>query len=47
MFYFSCEVISPVLSYIFNLSLKSGSVPKAWKTARITPIYKGNGCQKY
>ena len=42
----SCEVISPVLSHIFNLALTSGFVPKAWKTARITPIYKGKGCQK-
>ena len=39
---------SPVLSVIylalkiFNLSLKLGSVPKCWKTKRVSPLYKGD-----
>ncbi len=28
------------LSIIFNMSLESGTVPTAWKTATVTPIFK-------
>ena len=28
------------LTYIFNLSLKSGKMPNDWKLANISPIYK-------
>ena len=36
-------LIAPCLTYIFNLSLNSGCVPDSWKSASITPIYKGKG----
>ena len=39
----SCAEIAPCLSHIFNLSLRSGIVPASWKTASVTPIYKGKG----
>ena len=32
--------------YIFNLSISNGYVPQQWKTAKITPIYKGKGTTK-
>ena len=32
--------LSPSLCQIFNLSLKSGIVPNAWKCANIVPVYK-------
>ena len=35
--------LAPVLTHIYNLSLKTGEVPSDWKLARITPIYKGEG----
>ena len=34
------SVISSPLSYIVNLSLKTGTIPAEWKEARVTPIYK-------
>ena len=44
-YYFCSELITPYLTHIFNLSIASGSVPISWKTARITPIFKGKGSQ--
>ena len=38
--------LAPVLTHIYNLSLKIGEVPSDWKLARITPIYKGEGSKK-
>ena len=38
--------LAPVLTHIYNLSLKTGEVPSDWKLARITPIYKGEGSKK-
>ena len=35
-------VLSIYLAKIFNLSLKLGSVPKCWKTKRVSPLYKGD-----
>ena len=37
------QVICPILVYIFNLSISTGIVPKDWKSALVTPIYKGTG----
>jgi len=28
------------LLFIFNLSISTGTVPKAWKIKRVSPIYK-------
>ena len=36
----SASVISKPLSYLLNLSLKTSQVPRHWKIAKITPIFK-------
>ena len=36
----SAPVISKPLSFLVNLSLKTGSFPQKWKTAKITPLHK-------
>ena len=35
-----CNEIAPVLTKIFQLSLKSGEVPQDWRQGNIVPIYK-------
>jgi hypothetical protein len=37
--------LSPILSLIFNNSLKLGKFPSQWKTALVTPILKPGGCK--
>ena len=37
------SAIAPSLTHIFNLSLLHGTVPSCWKTASVTPIFKGKG----
>lgn len=37
---FAGDAIIPPLLHIFNLSLSTGTFPEAWKTAKVTPIYK-------
>ena len=39
----SAYFIYPYLTCLFNLSLQQKLVPVYWKTARVTPIYKGKG----
>ena len=36
-------IIAPILSHIFNLSIKTAKVPNDFKICRITPVYKGKG----
>ena len=36
----SCDILSPVLSNIFNISLTSGVHPSKLKISKITPIFK-------
>ena len=35
------ECICPAVTNLFKLSLRSGQLPKDWKTATVTPIHKG------
>ena len=39
----SYDIISPLLCKLFNASMSTCSVPNDWKTACITPVYKGKG----
>ncbi len=34
------SAITSSITYMFNLSIKNGSYPNIWKTAKITPIHK-------
>ena len=34
------DVIAPSLTFIFNLSISSGTFINEWKIARVTPIFK-------
>lgn len=43
MLKFSCDYISPHLTALINLIIKSGKYPKMWNEAKIIPIYKGKG----
>ena len=36
----TAEAITPTVTHLFNLSLKSGKVPEAWKTSSVVPIPK-------
>lgn len=37
------DVLVSSLTVLFNMSIKSGSIPNDFKKARVTPIYKGKG----
>ena len=39
------EILNP-LTYLVNLSLRSGRVPSLWKVARVTPIHKSGDLTK-
>lgn len=36
----SADLIAPSLTYIYNLSLVSGTFPGDWKTAKVVPLFK-------
>ena len=39
----AADVITPVLTKMFNVCITDGTVLDDWKCARVSPIYKGNG----
>ena len=41
------RVFAPKLSKLFRILLSSGSFPKEWRCANITPIPKGNSCTQF
>ena len=36
----SADLIAPSLTYIYNLSLTSGTFPSEWRTAKVIPLFK-------
>ena len=41
----SCQTeISPVLTFMYNLSIRQRNFPKLWKISKVTPLHKG-GCK--
>ena len=38
------EELAVPLTFIFNMSIRSGSIPKAWKQSNVSPIHKGGSC---
>lgn len=41
----AASVVTP-LTHIINISLRSGQVPKEFKTARVVPLYKKDDCNQ-
>jgi len=39
----AAPAISPSLSKLLNLCLSTKTFPTAWKVAKVTPVFKGNG----
>ena len=37
----SSPIIAESLTYICNLSIKTGSFPEKWKEAKVKPLHKG------
>jgi hypothetical protein len=35
-----CEILVPVLRFIFNLGLSQNTFPNLWKQAAIVPVFK-------
>ena len=38
---YAAPIIAPVITRIINLSITTSTVPKRWKCARVTPLFKG------
>jgi len=43
LLHLSASIVSPVLTQLFNASIETSTVLKDWKSARVTPVYKGKG----
>jgi len=41
--YLAKDIITPLLTEMFNASLLISDLPTDWKLARVTPVYKGKG----
>ena len=38
------EELAEPLTFIFNMSIRSGFIPRAWKQSNVSPIHKGGSC---
>ena len=36
----AASILAAPLTFLINLSLQTGSVPSAWKTAKVIPVFK-------
>ena len=43
----SAHFICDVIAHIFNTSLRTGCIPKDWKRARVTPLFKSGSKQEF
>ena len=43
LLFLAAHLITPSLTFLFNLSLDTGIVPPDWKLARVSPIFKDKG----
>ena len=41
--FLSADIIAPILTQIYNVSIETQSVILDWKLSKVTPIYKGKG----
>ena len=40
----SCEEVAPLFTFLFQKSIDSGYVPRQWRCANITPVFKKGEC---
>ena len=43
MFFVSADIIAPILTKLYNVSVETETVFSDWKLSKVTPIYKGKG----
>ena len=44
--FLSAEIIAPILTTFYNVSIETQSVISDWKLSKVTPIYKGKGSKE-
>ena len=45
LLYASAEIITPLITKLFNVCMHTQTVIDDWKFAKVTPIFKGKGCK--
>ena len=43
LLFLSADIIAPILTKFYNVSIETQSVISDWKLSKVTPIYKGKG----
>ena len=43
LLFLGADIIAPILTNIYNVSIETQSVISDWKLSKVTPIYKGKG----
>ena len=43
MLFLSADIIAPILTKFYNVSVETETVISDWKLSKVTPIYKGTG----
>ena len=43
MLFLSADIIAPILTKFYNVSVETETVISDWKLSQVTPIYKGKG----
>ena len=43
LLFLSADIIAPILTKLYNVSIETQSVISDWKLSKVTPIYKGKG----
>ena len=46
LLFLSAEIIAPILTTFYNVSIETQSVISDWKLSKVTPIYKGKGSKE-
>ena len=46
LLFFSAEIIAPILTTFYNVSIETQSVISDWQLSKVTPIYKGKGSKE-
>ena len=45
LLHLSADVVSPILTCLYNASIETSTVPSDWQFARVSPVYKSKGCK--